>query len=107
MSDINKLPQELQQELGGVKTDDRKYTAKDLVLTYIAQKGEANANDLLIYLWSVTGKVTKRPYLYHILTSLRQGGFIYTENSSIPNKATNCITLTGLDAARPYKETAK
>ena len=101
------LPKELQKEMGGDQYRDpaRKYTAQDLVLAYIAATPDGVlTNDLLVYLWEMTGKVTSRAYLYHILVTLRKRNHIYTQDMSSPGKARSFIEGEGRDAARPLPE---
>ena len=107
---MNDLPKELTDQMGGdpYRDPDRKYTATDLVLTYIANQPDGVlTNDLLVYLWEQTGKVTSRAYLYHILVTLRKRGQIYTQDMSAPGKARSFIDEAGRDAARPLPEEKK
>ena len=107
---MNDLPKELTDQLGGEPYRDpaRKYTATDLVLSYIASTPDGVlTNDLLLYLWEQTGKVTSRAYLYHILVILRKRGFIYTQDMSKPGKARSFIEGAGRDAARPLPKEKK
>ena len=60
MIDTKDMPPELVEELGGVVSEDRKYTAHDHALSYINAHDGSTANDLLVYLYAVMEKVTKR-----------------------------------------------
>lgn len=97
------IPQELVDELGGQLRDDRKYTAHDHVLAKInASPDGATVNDIVTYLYYAQGQtVTKRGYIYHVLSRLRKQGFIRTENMSVPGEARNFATQLGHDHARP------
>lgn len=98
------MPEELQKQLSGKPPDpNRPYNAHDLVLCYVCRNNGATANDLLVYLWAVTGKVTTRGYLYHILSRLRRRGHIVTKDMSAPMKANHWPTSRGAKASRPFK----
>lgn len=96
------LPKELQDQLGGKEKPDRPYNTHDLALSYIANNDGVTANDLLIYLWAMTKKVTSRNYLYHVLRRLRNRGLIETTNRSIPLRAKHICTPKGFTNARPF-----
>lgn len=113
---MNDLPKELKKQMGGVefRDPDRPYTTHDLVLSYISyhtapplKSRGVSANDLLEYVWLMTGKVASRGYIYRVLTTLRQRGHITTKGSHKPGKARNFSTGLGRHEARPYKENDK
>ena len=105
MTDRTYLPDKLLKQMSSVPRPDRPYTLHDLVLSYIAAHPDgANANDLLVYLWESTGKVTVRAYVYQTIFRLRKRGVITTKNSGVPNKARNYITARGAREARPFLE---
>ena len=97
------MPAELEKELGGTGEENR-YTTHDYVLSYIAEHDGCKANDLLVYLYAVSGKATSRGYLYHVIIRLRKRNWISTKHRQVPGKATHFITFTGIKEARPYCE---
>ncbi|RKZ87841.1 MAG: hypothetical protein DRQ39_03515 [Gammaproteobacteria bacterium] len=105
---MNDLPKELLDELGGQLKDDRKYTIHDHVLAKInAHPDGVTVNDLMVYLFFANdNKLTKREYLYHVLSRLRKKGLIHTKNSGDAHgRAMNLITEEGAKLARPTVET--
>lgn len=101
---MDDLPQELLDELGGQLSDERKYTAHDHVLAYIADAIDgAGANEILVYLYYAQDrKVTKRSYLYSVLSRLRKADLIMTSGmSNAHGKALNFATDKGIACARP------
>jgi len=105
---MNDLPKELLDELSGQLKEDRKYTVHDHALAKInASPDGATANELLVYLFFANdNKLTKRGYLYHVLSRLRKKGLIHTKNSGDAHgRALNFITEEGADVARPTVET--
>ncbi len=105
MTDRTDLPDTLLDQMGGKTNDTRPYTSHDLVLSYVAaHPGGSTANDLLVYLWESTSKVTTRGYLYHILSRLRKAGVVLTRNPRSPVDAMHYATLQGANQARPYLE---
>jgi hypothetical protein len=52
------------------------FNTHDLSLAYMEERGPATVDELLVYLWQVTHKVTSREYMYHVLKRLRDRGLI-------------------------------
>ncbi len=107
------LPKELRQELSGYKASGREYSARDLVLAYMANAAEpVTTNELLIYVYAIKKQVVKRTYLYQMMYKLRKAGFItdsvYMKRRTKTGRANNenvfGITAEGRAEARPYVE---
>ena len=105
MTDMEEqLPDELQKEMTGNVNEEQRYTTHDYVLSYVGSKDGSKSNDMLAYLYAVSGKVTTRGYLYHVIIRLRKRGLITTKNRQVPGKATHFITFAGMKKARPFCE---
>lgn len=65
-----KLPPELLAQMEKPKVRVKK-DAHTLVIVYIEHTGPATVDELLVYIWRITGEVKSRDYLYHVLNRLR------------------------------------
>jgi len=65
-----KLPPELLAQMEKPKNKIRK-DAHTLTLVYIEHNGPATVDEILVYIWRLTGDVKSRDYIYHILQRLR------------------------------------
>jgi len=71
MQVVNKnLPPELLAQMEKPKDTIRKDT-HTLCLVYVNECGPATVDELLVYVWKITGKVASRDYIYHVLHRLR------------------------------------
>lgn len=95
------LPEELKAQMGD-GNPDRPYSKHDLVLCYIAHNKEVTADELLVYLWAQTGKVTLRSYLHTVLKRLRDKKVIDSQQFAKGKSSTYTITPSGEKEARPF-----
>jgi len=72
MPTANDLPPELAEQLVG-RTE---HNTHDLTMAYMNERGPATIDELLVYLYRVTGKVTSRDYMYQVLKRLRDRNLI-------------------------------
>ena len=100
-TDLTELPEELRKELAYCGAS--KYTARDCALAYLASAGDrVTTNDMLIYVYKVTGHVVKRSYLYQMLYRMRKLGLIEHSKPLANGHKTFRITPDGALVARPY-----
>ena len=69
------LPPELLAQMKKPKNKLRK-DAHTLTLVYINERGPATVDELLVYMWKLTGEVKSRDYVYHVLMRLRKRGHL-------------------------------
>jgi len=69
------LPADLLAEMTKPR-DKRAPTAHSLALVYCDHCGPATVDELLVYIWNVTGEAKTRDYLYHVLKRLRDRGYL-------------------------------
>lgn len=69
------LPPELLAQMEKPKFKNRK-DAHALCLAYCDQFGPATVDELLLYIWKITGTVKSRDYMYHMLKRLRDRGHL-------------------------------
>ena len=100
--DMTNLPEALKQQMGD-HNPDKAYTKRDYVLSYIVRNGEAVVDELLVYLWHMTGEVTSRSYLHGMLKSLRDDDRIESTQFGQGKSSTYRATSAGEDKARPFK----
>ena len=99
---LKDLPVELVEALKGVAID-APYTAKDSIMSFMAHHGKATVDDLMIYVYRMTGNVISRRYLYQALYLLRQDGL--GEEGEFDDEHGKVFRLTelGRERARPYQ----
>ena len=98
---MTKIPKELKTQLAK-SAGPQEYTKHDLVLAYLNKHGEASIDDLLVYLWVISGAVTERGYLHTVVKRLRDRGRISSQSFAEGKTTKYFITDIGRAAARPY-----
>lgn len=96
------LPEELKAQMGD-GNPDKPYTKHELVLAYINRNKEVTVDELLVYLWAMTGKVTRRSYMHMVLKRLRDRNEIESEQFAKGKSSVYRITEQGAKDARPFK----
>ena len=97
------LPEEVRKELAFYKGEGAEYSARDLVISYMAHDGgHVTSNDLITYVWRVKKTVVKRTYLYQMLYTLRKAGIIKNAGGRRDGLKTFQITHEGRQSARPF-----
>ena len=98
------LPKELLKELAYYDGPGKEYSARDLVISYMANAGRGvSTNELITYVWRVSNKVIKRTYLYQMLYKLRKALIIVNGAPRLPdNVKTFKITSMGAEQAKPF-----
>lgn len=69
------LPPDLLSQMEKPK-DKIKKDAHTLALVYIDECGPSTIDELLVYIWKLTGKVKSRDYMHHVMLRLRNRGHI-------------------------------
>ena len=103
MNNSQELPEEVRKELAFYKGEGAEYSARDLVISYMAHDGgHVTSNDLITYVWRVKQVVIKRTYLYQMLYTLRKAGIIEPAGGRRDGLKTFQITPEGVQSARPF-----
>ena len=97
------LPAALKAQMGA-GNPDRPYTKHEYVLSHIVRNHETTVDTLLIYLWAVTGEVTRRSYLHTVLKRLRDSGLIESTQFAQGKSSSYRATEKGRKQARPFME---
>lgn len=97
------LPAALKAQMG-TGNPDRPYTKHEYVLSYIVRNHETTVDEMLIYLWAISGEVTGRGYLHTVLKRLRDTNLIESTQYALGKSSTYRATEHGRKAARPFME---